>query len=162
MRRAIVPIFVFTLCGAAMAETITVGAALAPRTLEDQHGKPHELDASVRRVVFTRDMDAGDQVKEALETTSGEELAERGIAYLADISGMPRLVARLFALPAMRRRAYAMWLDRDGKATADLPSEPGKVTVLHLQGLLVEEIAFVESAQEVRDALGLGQTPRAD
>jgi hypothetical protein len=98
-------------------------------------------------------MEAGDRVEEALEDSTGEELQERGVAYLADISGMPKLVARLFALPAMRRRAYPMWLDRDGAATADLPAEPGKVTILRLQALRVTEVSFLDSAEAVRAAL---------
>lgn len=148
---------------AAAAETVTVGASLEPRRFEDQHGQPHELDASVRLVIFHRDMDGGALAKQALADVSEDALAERGVAYVADISGMPRLVSRIFALPAMRRRTYPMWLDRDGTKTADLPSRPGRVTVVRLELLRVLELSFVESAAGLRAALGLATPPaRAD
>jgi len=151
--RNVALLLVIGLAATAAAEVVGVGSTLAARTLEDQHGQPRVLDGSVRVVVFARDMEAGDRVEEALEDSTGEELQERGVAYLADISGMPKLVARLFALPAMRRRAYPMWLDRDGAATADLPAEPGKVTILRLQALRVTEVSFLDSAEAVRAAL---------
>jgi len=165
MRRTMAWLLAFGMASAAgAAEPAKVGSSLAPRTLEDQYGEAHSLDESVRIVVFHRDMQAGDLLKAALADTSGEQLAELGVAYLADIAGMPRLVARLFALPAMRRRAYPMWLDRDGTQTADLPSQPGRVTVLRLELLKVTAVEFLEAAPELRAALGLeapGEAPGA-
>jgi hypothetical protein len=155
MARIAVCLLVIGFAGLAAADPLTVGAAVSPRTFEDQHGNEHRLDEAVRVVVFHRDMEAGDAVKEALSATTGKELSERGVAYLADISRMPKLIGRLFALPAMRRRPYPMWLDPDGTQTADLPSEPGRITLLRLDRLKVTAIDTLESAEQLRTALGL-------
>jgi hypothetical protein len=159
MSRTLTVLCVLGLATAALAGTAGVDTRLSPQTFEDQHGEAHSLDAAVRLVVFTRDMDAGDVVKAALADTPGEALAGKGIAYVADISGMPALVARLFALPAMRRRAYPMWLDRDGTKTAELPSEEGRVTVLRLDALEVRSVSFVAEEAKLRELLGLGPAP---
>ena len=51
---------------AAATEPYAVGDAIAPFTLEDQHGEDRSVDASVKVILFSRDMDGGDYLKEAL------------------------------------------------------------------------------------------------
>jgi len=139
----------------AQAEPYAVGDALEPVTLEDQHGVSHTLDGSVQVVLFSRDMDGGDVLKQALADAPKDFLAQRGALYVADIEGMPRLVARLFALPSMRRRPYPMLLDRDGTKTARLPSEEGAATLLFLESLRLVRVLHTGSPAELRGAIGL-------
>jgi hypothetical protein len=77
-------------------------------------------------------MEAGDVVKKALAGRDQAFLDEHGVVYVANISGMPAVITRLFALPRMRERPYRMLLDRDGNATKDIPAVPGRPTVLTL------------------------------
>ncbi|MEZ4290979.1 MAG: pirin family protein [Myxococcota bacterium] len=105
----------------AAGDTAGVGEVLSPIALEDQHGVLHQIDDSTRVVLFSRDMDGGRLLKAALAEVPASALTERGAVYVSDISGMPRPVATLFALPGMRRRPYPMLLDRDGEATRVLP-----------------------------------------
>ena len=72
---------------------------------------------------------------------------------MADISRMPSLVAKLFALPAMRKRPYRMLLDRDGTATADFPARAGEVTLLRLHDGTIERVDYAASAAALRAAL---------
>ena len=103
------------------------------------------------------DMDAGDVVKEGLAGTTGERLQERAIAYVADISGMPGMVARLFALPSMRKRPYPMVLDRDGEPTARLPAREGHVTLLRLDALEILSIAYVKDPAAISTLVAAGE-----
>jgi hypothetical protein len=141
------------LCAAgAAAEPLDVGAALPALELADQHGESRAIDAAVRIVLFSRDMDGGKVVREALER-KGEGaaglLAERDAVYVADVSRMPGLVRRMIALPRMRRRPYPVLLDEKGAATAAFPSRDGRATVLFLDGLRVTRIAYEESPDAV-------------
>lgn len=155
MREPLIMLITLAIASTAAAQVAGVGSTLSPRIFEDQHGEEHALDESLRLVVFARDMDAGDLVKEALAETTGEQLSKRGIAYVSDISGMPKLVARLFALPAMRKRAYPMWLDRDGTSSSDLPAEASHVTLLHLERLRVTAVEYFDATPSLRTALGV-------
>jgi hypothetical protein len=131
-----------------------VGDLVEPIDLEDQHGAMHRLDEGVRLVLFHRDMGKGADALESALAEGGAGLLERArAAYLADIQGMPALISRMFALPAMRRRGYAMWLDRDGTRTARLPSQAGKVTLLELRALRVLAVSYADTAEAVRAAL---------
>ena len=132
-----------------------VGDRIEAFTLETQHGEPASVDASTRVVLFSRDMEGGELLKAALDGVAAEDLDERNAVYVSDISGMPALVARAFAVPAMRRRPYAMLLDRDGATTARLPDAPGRATLIHLDALRIERIQHAPDVATIRSSLGL-------
>jgi len=138
---------------AAEAERYAVGQTLEPIELADQHGEVRKVDATRRALLFTRDMGAGDVLRNALAADGAARLDAAGAAYVADVSAMPALVLRIFALRKMRERPYTMLLDRDGSKTARLPTEAGKITWLALDGLRIVEIRYLGSADELRAAL---------
>jgi hypothetical protein len=136
--------------GAAGAEPYAVGDRIDPFTLDDQHGEPHRVDESVALVLFGRGMTSDKIVKEALEDADADSLRSRQVVYVAEIKGMPKLVAKLFALPSMRRRPYPMLLDRDGQTTARFPDLAGTVTVLHLDRLQLTRVEYLAEPAELR------------
>jgi hypothetical protein len=144
---------------AAGAEPHGVGSVLPRFSLRDQHGDPHTLDASARLILFSRDMDGGDVIKETLGEQGGAFLEQKHAVYVADVSGMPRIIRRVIAMPRMRRRPYRMWLDTEGTVTADFPSTEGKATLLFLDRLRITRIEQVASPDELRRALGLSPDP---
>jgi NADPH-dependent ferric siderophore reductase len=131
-----------------------VGSTVASVTLEDQFATAHTLDDRVSVVLFARDMEGGGLIKAVLAQHPDALAANRAI-YVADISGMPALIARLSAIPKMKERPYPTLLDRDGTATAAFPSEPEKATLMRLSSREVTEIRFVASENELRAALGV-------
>lgn len=137
----------------ARAEPVAVGGTLVRLALEDQHGEPAAVDEGVRVLVLSRDMKAGDVVKQALADVDQHFLDQHGAVYVADISGMPALVSKMFALPRMRARRYRVVLDRDGVTTRDLPSEKARPTVLFLDRLRVTRIVHPATAAELKAAL---------
>jgi len=142
----------------AVAEAqVGAGTKLTPPSFRDQHEATQRIDETVRVVLFTRDMDAGKLVKEALAENGAEQLGKARAVYVSDISAMPSMVTRLFALPSMRKRGYPILLDRDGSLTRDLPAQNGKVTLLELRHLEVVAVKYLDSAQGVRDALAVTQ-----
>ncbi len=137
------------------AEPYAVGDRIDPFTLEDQYGASHTVDDTASVILFSRDMGGGDFLKRALADAPEGFLAEHGAVYVADISGMPSIIARLFAVPSMRRRGYPMLLDRDGATTARLPDVPGKATLLFLEEGALVRVLHADSPDAVRRAVGL-------
>jgi hypothetical protein len=144
---------VLGLAAPAGGEPYAVGSVLPALSLEDQHGETRTLDASVRVVLFSRDMDGGGVVKQALADDGPDFLGRNRAVYVTDVSAMPGLVLRLMARPAMRRRPYPMLLDEQGDATADFPSQKGKATLLFLEHSKVLRVAYAGTAAELREAL---------
>jgi hypothetical protein len=139
---------------AALAEPYAVGDTLPAARFDDQHGRTHLLHERVRAIVFSRDMEAGDVIKAALGNGDGARLlGEAGAVYVADVSGMPGVIRRMFALPKMRQRPYAMLLDTDGDTTARFPSRSGQATVIVLERLRVTNVQYLPDAIGLRAAL---------
>jgi len=147
--------------GLAAAEPLAVGMRVPELALVDQHDVPGALNVDTRCVVFSRDMPAANIVKESFADDSSL-LAAANAVVVSDISTMPSVITKLFALPAMRKRPYRMLLDREGKLTADFPSQQGKVTVLHLKALTIERVEYVESSDALRAALRQVATPSGE
>lgn len=141
----------------AAAEPYAAGDRISEFTLEDQHGKAHTLNANVALLLFNRDMDGGKLIKKALGDAPTDLLSSRRAVYVSDISGMPKLVAKMFALPSMRKRPYAMWLDRDGDATARLPSAEGQATLIFLRNFELTRVLHASTAAEIVRELEMPQ-----
>jgi hypothetical protein len=155
MRRLLafaVTISVFAATGA-QAEPLRPGVAMPEIRLLDQHDAAVTIGPEVRYVLVTRDMDSGNLVKEALAENGGATLESARAVYVSDISRMPGVITKLFALPAMRKRGYRILLDRDGKATADIPNEEGKITVLELADGAIARIHYVSTIDGLRALL---------
>jgi hypothetical protein len=133
---------------------LAVGERLPAFQLEDQHGRPGQVDESIRLLLFAADMDAGGLVNDALEgDASLRDLAARGAVFVSDIHRMPAIVTRLFALPSMRRRPYRMLLDREPGPTLRIPRREGQVTLLGLESLTIRRVAYADTPQAVAEAL---------
>ena len=74
---------------------------------------------------------------------------------------MPGMVARLIAVPRMRKRPYPMLLDRDGEATRLFPTRAGAATILTLDSLQIVEVGYADSAAEILRVLGVDGTDKA-
>jgi hypothetical protein len=132
-----------------------VGDPLQPFSLQDQHGENHSVDTSTRLILFSRDMDGGDVVKQVLAEQAGDYLGARHAVYLADISRMPGFISKTIAIPRMRDRSYPTLLDLEGSVTARLPSQPGKATLIRLDELTIVEVRYAGTSDELRAALGI-------
>ncbi len=131
-----------------------MGSRVAPATLLDQNEVPHRIDESVRIIFFAREMEGGAVIRALLDDEGPKYLAKHGALYVADISGMPTLIAKLVAIPKMREeRPYPTLLDRDGATTAPFPAQEGRVTVMALDKLRVTAIHYRGSVAGLRDAV---------
>ena len=139
--------------GVVDAATLAAGSDLPAIALTDQHDRKASLGPDVRIVVLTRDMAAGDTVKEGFAGMDQAALEMRGAVYVADISGMPSMIATMFAVPKMRDRSYRIVLDRDGTATRDFPYAEGRPTVLLVESGRIARVAQPASGDELRQLL---------
>jgi len=149
----------FTLAVAA-AEPLGPGMQMPPLTLSDQHDVEASIGTETRFVVFARDMDGGDIVEEALEEDGPALLAGADAVFVSDIHRMPGVITTLFALPSMRKRPYRMLLDREGAATADLPSEEDKVSLIRLDDLEIKSVDYIDAPAQLRSALLAAKVPK--
>jgi hypothetical protein len=93
---------------------IQVGEPFPQWELSDQFDETHRLPGeSADAIVFVRSKQADESLAPVLESVVGERLSDGEVVYVSDISGMPGLITRLFALPALRDRGYPVVLIRE-------------------------------------------------
>ncbi|WP_409297326.1 FAD/FMN-containing dehydrogenase [Pseudomonas sp. KCJK8993] len=135
------------------AQALEIGERLAPWTLLDQFDEAYSLDGQARILLVARSMDAAKLVNAALKARPKGYLQERGGVFVADIQRMPALIARMFAVPAMRDYPYRVMLDREGRVAPRYPASEDKVLWLQLRdGQLVERHEYA-SAEQLAAAL---------
>lgn len=142
----------------ALAATMTPGAAMPAIQLEDQHGRPLRVDAGTQRLLFSCEKSVNDLVSKTLLAQPAGVLERQQTVYVADISGMPVLVTRLFALPRLREQPFAVGLVREAAEqaqVADIPRQPGAATVLRFVDGHLTEIHLARNEAQLRAALGL-------
>ncbi len=140
---------------AAGAAPLVPGTSFPPLSLEDQHGKTVSTRADTRIVLFAADKAANDLINEVLAAQPAGVLGTLNAVYFADISAMPALVTRMFALPALREMSFAIGLGRDATQLADLPRQKGAATILRLADGKVATIEYAHNAGQLKQAIGL-------
>lgn len=136
-----------------LAQALEVGERLAPWTLLDQFDQAYSLDNQTQTLLVARSMNAAKLVDAALQGQPKGFLEARHTVFVADIQRMPRLIAKMFAVPAMRGYAYRVMLDRDGRVAPRYPGAVDNVLWLQLKdGQLVEQHEYASTAQ-LREAL---------
>lgn len=135
------------------AQAVEVGERVAPWTLLDQFDQAYTLDDQAQILLVARSMDAAKIVDAALQGQPKGYLEARHTVFLADIQRMPRLIAKMFAVPAMQAYNYRVMLDRDARVTPRYPVPVDKVLWLQLDhGKVVAQYEY-DSAAELRQAL---------
>lgn len=135
------------------AQAIEVGERVASWTLLDQFDQAYTLDDQARVLLVARSMDAAKQVDAALQGQPKGYLESKHGVFVADIQRMPRLIAKLFAVPAMQSYNYRVMLDRDARIAPRYPGPVDKVLWLQLDnGKLVAQREY-SSAADLRKAL---------
>lgn len=147
------PLAFLLLTSSAWAATLEVGQPLPALSFEDQHGNSHALDNEVEVIIFTADRDGSKIVEAALEGWTDERLAEHNARYVADISGMPSLITKLFAMPSMQKTPYAILLGQDEAQTQDLPRQEEAVTLMQMDNGQIQSITFVTTPEALTQAL---------
>lgn len=130
------------------------GESLPSLAVNDQFDRPATLDAGTRFLLFAADKAAGDLATDALKAQP-ELLAQQRIVYIADISGMPAVITRMFALPKWRELPFPVGLVRDAQLTAALPRKPGQLTLLTLEQGKVQGIDYLADAKALRQRFGI-------
>jgi len=136
-----------------VAQALEVGERVAPWTLLDQFEQPYTLNDDTALVLVARSMESGKLVKAVLEGQPKGYLEARKGVFVADVQRMPALIAKLFAIPAMRDYSYRVLLDREGRVASRYPGAEGTVLLLQLEHGRVTAKQELADAQALREAL---------
>ncbi|WP_394203951.1 hypothetical protein [Shewanella waksmanii] len=138
----------FSMANAAILEQ---GATIDSMEFQDQFDQQIGVDSQTQQLLFSRNMKGGEIIQAALEANGDNTPATT--VYVADISGMPSLIAKFVAVPRMKDLPFKMALDREGEVTKSLPGEKDKASLITLDNLKIVDIQIFEDADELAKAL---------
>lgn len=133
------------------ATVLTQGQTMPIIGLQDQHDILQQVNSNTQRILFSRDM-AGSKIIQASIEALGGKLPEN-VIYIADISGMPSIISKLFALPKMKKYSFPVALDKEGEITSTLPSKEDNASLINLDNMKITEVQFFDTAKSLEKAL---------
>ncbi len=139
----------------AHAGAVVLQQPLPQVALQDQHAKPWAIRADTRLVMFATGRKPSNLVMEVVGEQPKGFLESRNAVYVADMSRMPGIITRTFALPALREQPFAVGVALDEKLLAEWPRQDDAVTLIRLEAGKVARIDYARSANELKAALGL-------
>jgi hypothetical protein len=128
------PLVALGLCllGASLhAASLAVGDAAPAFSVKDQHGAEFVFTNGVRFLLVATEMASGKSANLKLAEQGAGFLEKHQAVYLMDIHSMPG-VARMFALPKLRRYPQRILLVEKAETLSTIPARPARVTVLAL------------------------------
>lgn len=131
-----------------VAAPLAVGEVVPSISAKDQHGAPYTFTNGTAVLLVAVEMAAAQAANKELAGQGAGFLEKHGAAYLMDIHPMPG-IAKVFALPKMRKYPHRIVLFETKGALSWAPVKPGRVTVLSLTSAgRLERIAYWEPATE--------------
>ena len=121
--------------------------------LQDQRSQDHQIDENTRILLFSRDKGLAKMAFKVLDAKGGSYLADRHGYIILDISAMPGVITWAIAKPRMRRHPFPILLDAGPGPTRNLPTQEGKLTLVYLNRLVVEQVAYVANEADLEKAL---------
>ena len=115
----------------AAVATLKVGDTVPMFSARDQFDKEFKFQAGPHFLLLGFDMGASKTANLKLADLGPGWLEKQGAIYVLDIHTMPA-IARVFALPKMRKYPQRIILAEAASLLAPFPHQPGRITVLAL------------------------------
>jgi hypothetical protein len=132
----------------ARAGELAVGDAVPAFSASDQFGKEFKFEAGLRFLLLGFDMSASKAANGKLAEMGAGWLEKQDAAYMLDVHTMPA-IARVFALPKMRKYPQRIILGEDEAMLAPFPRKPDRITLLVLApNGKIQEIRYWDPATE--------------
>jgi hypothetical protein len=139
---------------AAFSKPINIGDTLPDITLKDQFGNTHTIDKNISKIIITFDKKSSLLANKfiSMKKESSHYLSEHNMAFVANISKMPSLITKLFAMPKMKKYEHTILLINDDENDMFL-SERKHISIYELKDGKVKDIKYIRGIKELNITL---------
>ena len=130
------------------AETLKVGDDFPSITLDDQFEKTHTVSLESKRVLVAYDKSMSTILKKFLLEKEDDFLTKNKTVYIGDISGMPSLISRFFAIPKMKKYPFSI-LFLDDKNRNSFSKKEDFISVYTLENGKVKTLTHISTKEEL-------------
>lgn len=135
---------------AIFADTLSLGKDIPTIKIKDQFEKIHTIDLQVKTILFASDKGTSEILRDFLLEKDKDFLNKNNAVYVADISGMPSLIAKFFALPKMKKYPFSVLL-LDDTNKDNFKKEEGKIIIYTLEKNNVKNIQKISTKEELEN-----------
>lgn len=134
----------------AFANPLAVDSTVSELKIKDQFEKEHTLNANIKTILFASDKATSDMLRDYLLPLSEKEniLEKNNAVYIADISGMPSLITKFFALPKMKKYPFKIFLLDETNNDKFLMQE-NKITIYEVEDQLIKDVKYIATKEEL-------------
>jgi len=141
-------IFSALLFVATFANALSVGDSTPTFAIKDQFEKAHTIAADTKTILVAADKATSEIMRDYFLTKEKGFLEANKAYYVADISGMPSLIAKFFALPKMKKYPFSILLV-DEVQTKEFTKKEGNITVYSVTDGKISDIKYIKNADEL-------------
>lgn len=98
-------------------------------------------------LLISFDKKVSEQVHDFLSKQEKGFLNKQNARYIADISGMPSLITKMFALPKMRDYEYTLLLIKDEALAENFRQSEDQLLVFRLENNMIQDIEFIDPSK---------------
>jgi NADPH-dependent ferric siderophore reductase len=122
---------------------INAGHPFPSLTLEDQFKKSHTITPEEQMVLISFERSVSNSFTAFMDQQPKGFLAGRNTLFISDISAMPTLISKMFALPKMQKYNYTALLNYEDAFDKQFEKQEGKLTLYRLEGGKVASVEFI-------------------
>ncbi|MFA7092532.1 MAG: hypothetical protein WC149_11855 [Arcobacteraceae bacterium] len=122
--------------------SFNIGDKIGNFSLLNQFDEKQTVDTSVQTIMVSFEKDTGADINEFLSHQKSDFLQKREAVFIANISGMPMVITKMFALPKMRNYKHPILLIYDENDTR-FKAQEGKSTLYTLKNGAIQSIEFI-------------------
>lgn len=142
-------VLLLSLSAVAEPERAKVGDALPTVALSNQHGKAVPIADDVKTVLFVGEMSVSKVASAFFNEQEGDFLKKHQAYYIADVSGMPSIITKMFAIPKMKKRPYDILLVKEAEEVALIPRKEASITVINVKDGVISSVDYVKTGEEL-------------
>lgn len=133
---------------ATFANALNIGDSTPTFAINDQFEKAHTIAADTKTILVAADKDTSEILRDYFLTKEKGFLEANKAYYVADISGMPSLIAKFFALPKMKKYPFSILLV-DENQTKEFTKKEGNITVYSVTNGKISDVKYIKNAEEL-------------
>lgn len=111
-------------------------------TLVDQFDKTHTVNGDIKTIIVSFEKGTGADVNEFLSSKNPDFLQKNHAVFIANISGMPSFITKMFALPKMKKYKHNILLIYDENDKRFLQKDDMS-TVYKLENGIVKSVSYI-------------------
>lgn len=138
-------LFSALLLAATFANALNIGDSVPSFEIKDQFEKMHKIAADTKTILVAADKDTSEILRDYFLAKDGNFLTTNKAYYVADISGMPSLISKFFALPKMKKYPFSVLLV-DEEQTKTFTKKEGNITVYTVNNGKITDIKYVTNS----------------